>query len=76
MIRVPKDQAHERIEELLDYAARGEEVVIEAEDGSQFTLKATKTARPRPQYGSAKDTPQWMSDDFDEPLEDFEEYMS
>ncbi len=76
MIRAPKNQAREPIEELLDHAARGEDVVIEAEDGSQFTLEATKTARPRPRYGSAKDTPRWMSDDFDEPLEDFQEHMS
>jgi hypothetical protein len=30
--------------------------------------------KPRPQFGSAKGLIK-MSDDFDEPLEDFEEYM-
>jgi len=76
MIRVAKNQVHQRIEELLERAANGEEVVIEGEDGSRFTLTAIETTKKHPQYGSASDMPRWMSEDFDEPPEDFAEYMS
>ncbi len=41
----------------------------------EFTQdKSRSGTKPRPQFGSAKGM-FWMSDDFDSPLEDFEECM-
>lgn len=50
---------------------RGTKVKVSA------TLEAAKTANPRATAGLWKDFPNrfWMSADFDEPLEDFKEYM-
>ena len=76
MVRIRKKKALENMEQLLEQAAQGKKVIIEADDGAQFTLTVTKRAKVRPTYGSARESAGWMSDDFDEPLEDFEEYMS
>lgn len=40
----------------------------------QFTLNADGTPRSQPLFGSASGLV-WMSDDFDEPLADFKDYM-
>ena len=40
----------------------------------QFIPKGVGEALPQPRFGSAKGLV-WMSDDFDEPLEDFKDYM-
>lgn len=68
--------AKDRLEELLAASAGGEEVVIAREDGSTFKLipTATPAKKKRGLVGSAKGQV-WMSDDFDEPLEDFKDYM-
>ncbi|MGH3089197.1 MAG: type II toxin-antitoxin system Phd/YefM family antitoxin [Rubrobacteraceae bacterium] len=57
--------------ELLAEAARGEEVVIEGEDGKTFKLVPSEPKKKRGLVGSGKG---WfvMREDFDEPLEDFE----
>ena len=77
MVRVLKKDALENFAELLEQAARGEEVIIEDENGLHFKLIATKepAPRPKPTFGSARNSVGWMSDDFDEPLDDFAEYM-
>lgn len=77
MTTVTLKEARDHLAELLAEAARGEEVVIESEDGSTFKLIPSESAprKKRGLIGSAKGQI-WMSDDFDEPLEDFEEYMS
>lgn len=82
--------AKDRLEELLTASAKGEEVVIVREDGSTFKLVPEgRSADSPPADLPAADTPAkkkrgligsgkgWftMSADFDEPLEDFEEYM-
>jgi antitoxin (DNA-binding transcriptional repressor) of toxin-antitoxin stability system len=68
--------AKNRLEELLAASAEGEEVVIAREDGSTFQVIPTETPtkKKRGLVGSAKG---WfrMTDDFDEPLEDFKDYM-
>lgn len=81
MIRTTVEDAQERLKELIDAALRGEEVVIttdpmnNAEEHRAVRLYAVESeAQRRPQFGSAKGLI-WMSDDFDEPLEEFEESM-
>lgn len=41
---------------------------------AQFGPKGSGTPEPRPRFGSAKGQG-YMTDDFDEPLEDFKDYM-
>ncbi len=80
MIRTTIDDAQVRLRELIDAALQGEEVVITAADEhGEKTIhlivgQRDETAPKRRQFGSARGLI-WMSDDFDEPLEEFEEYM-
>lgn len=71
MHRVDLKEAEGRLAELIAEAAGGEEVVITRSDGASFRI--TPVARPHPKFGSAKGLIE-MSEDFDDPLEDFEAY--
>jgi prevent-host-death family protein len=67
-------EATQKLPDLIDAALRGEEVII-TKDGSVVKLiPATPIKRYPAKAGSAKGQV-WMSDDFDEPLEEFKEYM-
>lgn len=58
----------------LFYAAQmGEVVVIVDENGREVKLVATKVITEPRSAGSAKGQI-WMSEDFDEPIEDFADY--
>lgn len=57
--------------ELIAEAAHGEEVVITGKDGA--SVKLVPFAEARPKFGSARGLVE-MADDFDAPLEDFEDY--
>lgn len=65
-------EAAQKLPDLIDAALRGEEVII-TKDGSVVKLIPANVVKSR-QPGSAKGQV-WMSDDFDEPLEEFKEYM-
>ncbi|MBA2691048.1 MAG: DUF2281 domain-containing protein [Rubrobacter sp.] len=71
---VKVNEAKHRIAELLAEAAKGGEVVIEAEDGNVFKLVPSERPKKRGFVGSGKGRI-WVSEDFDAPLEDFDEYM-
>ena len=74
MEQVDLKEAQEHLFELVKRAAGGEEVVISEENKPLAKLvSAVPSARKR-QFGSARGLIE-MSDDFDEPLEDFREYM-
>jgi prevent-host-death family protein len=67
-------EAAEQLSDLIDAALRGEEVII-SKDGSVVRLIPANPVKLYPaKAGSAKGMV-WMSDDFDEPLEEFKEYM-
>ena len=74
MEQVALKEAESRLAELIGLAANGEEVVITKEDGSGFKIIPLFDQRPYPKFGSAAGLVE-MSDDFDEPLDDFQEYM-
>ncbi len=74
MQQVALKEAETRLAELIEMAAVGEDVVITRDDGSGFKIIPFPHEKPYPKFGSAKGLIE-MSDDFDEPLEDFEEYM-
>ena len=74
MRKVSLDEAQQRLPELIDEAACGEEVVISRGDGGDFRIvPVLKTERRPRQFGSARGLIH-MSDDFDEPLDDFAPY--
>lgn len=73
MTQVDLQKAKEQFWELIELAASGEEVVISK--GKEPFVKLVSVNKPKKrQFGSAKGLIQ-ISDDFDEPLKDFEEYM-
>ncbi|MEM6614814.1 MAG: type II toxin-antitoxin system Phd/YefM family antitoxin [Cyanobacteria bacterium P01_C01_bin.72] len=60
--------------DLIDAVMRGEEIIITKDNCSVAKIVPATSNKPRPRFGSAKGLIT-MSDDFDEPLEDFKEYM-
>jgi len=74
MQQVNIEEAKTHLPDLIDAAINGEEVVIAKDKQHAVKLVPVPQSRPRPQFGSAKGLIT-MSDDFDEPLKDFEEYM-
>ncbi|WP_348231416.1 type II toxin-antitoxin system Phd/YefM family antitoxin [Funiculus sociatus] len=59
---------------LIEAALRGEEIVIAKDDQPVVKLTPVSPVKRRRQPGSAKGLVT-ISDDFDEPLEDFKDYM-
>ncbi len=74
MHRVNIEEATLNLHDLIDAAVNGEEIVIAKDDQHIVRLVPVTQANSRPQFGSAKGLIT-MTDDFDEPLEDFAEYM-
>ena len=66
-------EAAERLAELIDEVASGEEVVITRDDGAIFKIVPVALMPPLPKFGSAKGQVK-MREDFDEPLDDFQAY--
>ena len=71
MTQLDISQAKSDLSKLLDLAIQGEEIVITQDDKPVAKISPIKRPLKR---GSAKGKV-WMSDDFDQPLEDFKEYM-
>lgn len=71
MTQLDISQAKADLSKLLDLAIKGEEIVITQDN--QPVAKISPIKRPL-KRGSTKGKV-WMSDDFDEPLADFKEYM-
>ena len=74
MQRIDLDKAKTEIARLFQTALAGEEIVITQNDQPVLKLVPVSAAKQRRQSGSAKGLIT-MSDDFDEPLEDFAEYL-
>ncbi|HEV7373806.1 MAG TPA: type II toxin-antitoxin system prevent-host-death family antitoxin [Pyrinomonadaceae bacterium] len=74
MYRIDLEKAKAQISSLLQTALDGEEIVITQNEQPVLKLMPISTVKPRRQSGSAKGLIT-MSDNFDEPLEDFAEYM-
>lgn len=74
MVRVAKEELIAQLDALLERASQGEEVLIQGEGEQVFQLMPVVKKSARPVFGSARGKG-WMSETFDEPLEDFAEYM-
>jgi prevent-host-death family protein len=74
MYQIELEKAKAQIANLLQSALDGEEVVITQNDQPVLKLVPISSNKSRRQSGSAKGL-LTIADDFDEPLEDFAEYM-
>lgn len=66
-------EAKARLSELIDAALAGEEVVIARRNVPLVRLTAVDDAKVQPTFGKLRGKVR-MTDDFDDPLEDFDEY--
>lgn len=73
MHQVSVEEAKVNLHDLVDAAVSGEEVVIARDEEHLVKLVPVPRTNPRPQFGSARGLIT-MSKDFEEPIEEFEEY--
>lgn len=73
MTTVTIEQAHRDLSRLLEDVALGEHVVITRDNIPIAELAPVTQAKPKPLFGSAKGLVK-MAEDFDSPLEDFQDY--
>jgi antitoxin (DNA-binding transcriptional repressor) of toxin-antitoxin stability system len=62
-----------QLPDLIESVIKGEEIVFTQNDLPVAKLVAVKQEKPRPQFGSAKGL-FTLAENFDAPLEDFDEY--
>jgi len=74
MYQIELDKARKQLESIVQTALDGEEVVITQNDEAVLKLVPVVQSKARRKAGSAKGLVS-MAEDFDEPLEDFKEYM-
>jgi prevent-host-death family protein len=74
MHKVTIDEAKVQLPDLIKEAIYGEDVIITKENIPVVKLIPVPREIPKPQFGNAKGLIT-ISEDFDEPLEDFRDYM-
>jgi antitoxin (DNA-binding transcriptional repressor) of toxin-antitoxin stability system len=74
MYSIALKEAQSQLEALTAKVVTGEEVIITDDKGMIFQLIQVKPKKFKPKFGSAKGLIS-MTDDFDEPLDDFKDYM-
>jgi prevent-host-death family protein len=68
-------EAKTQLSKLIEAALRGEEVVIARANKPVVRLEPVAEQQPKRRIGGLKGVVKYMADDFDAPLEDFEDYM-
>ncbi|MBD2255490.1 type II toxin-antitoxin system Phd/YefM family antitoxin [Nostoc parmelioides] len=74
MTHITLAEASQHLPDLIEAAFGGEEIIIIKDNHQAVKLTPILPPKRRPGFGSAKGLIT-ISDDFDEPLEDFKEYM-
>lgn len=74
MTQITLDEASQNLSDLIEAALGGEEIIIVKDNQPVVKLTPVLPVKRRRQPGSAKGLIT-IADDFDEPLEDFQEYM-
>ena len=69
------EYAKSSLNELLSDAHKGKTILIAAENGRTVKLVPTPIRAKKPRKAGSARGQVWMSDDFDDPLEDFANYM-
>jgi prevent-host-death family protein len=72
--KIDAQEINKQIYNLIETVGKGEEIVITKDNEPVAKIIPFKKNKPKPQFGSAKGMIT-MSEDFDEPLEDFNEHM-
>ena len=75
MTTVTIQEAQAKLPEIIDHLHPGEEITITDHGVPLAQVKKTERKSWPSQAGTAKDQILWIAPDFDEPLEDFKEYM-
>lgn len=73
MVQVTAEEAQGHLADLIAKAMKGETVVITQDGHQTVQLVPVVHLEPRPQFGSARGLIT-IADDFDEPMEEFDEY--
>ena len=68
-------KAKTQLSKLIEKVLRGEEVIIARRDKPVVRLEPVRQGGGQSGFGSMKDLIEYMAPDFDEPLEDFKDYM-
>lgn len=68
------EDAQNQLQKLIASALRGEKVIIKVDGSEEVQLVPSKKSRKPRKPGSAEGLIK-MSEDFDDPLDDFKEYM-
>ena len=74
MQQITLDEASQHLSDLIEAALNGEEIIIIKDNQPVVRLTPVSPVKRRRKPGSAKGLIT-ISDDFDEPLEDFQDYM-
>lgn len=75
-LSIPVEKAQTMLKELIEKLAPGEEVTLTENQVPVAKLVGERSARsPRPAPGLGKGSILFMAPDFDEPMEEFQEYM-
>ncbi|NIA30812.1 MAG: type II toxin-antitoxin system prevent-host-death family antitoxin [Actinobacteria bacterium] len=74
MLQVNIHEAKTNLSKLIQKVVDGEEVIIAKNNHPIVKLTLVNESKPKRRLGTAKGKIK-ISDDFDEPLEDFKEYM-
>lgn len=74
MTQITLAEAALQLTDLIEAALGGEEIIIIKDNQQAVKLTPVLPVKRRPTFGSAKGLVT-IADDFDEPLEDFKEYM-
>ena len=73
---VTVEEAQSKLKQLIDSLAPGEEIVITENQQAVAKLVGERPSEPaRPAPGLGKGSIVYMAPDFDEPLEEFKEYL-
>jgi prevent-host-death family protein len=75
-IMISVQEAQAKLKELIENLAPGEEVILTENQRPVAKLIGERPARPpRPAPGMGKGSILYMAPDFDDPMEEFQEYM-
>lgn len=74
MLQLNLNEAQNQLPELLKAVSEGQQVIIQNNEGQDFQLISIPPTVKHPQYGSAKGIVK-MLDNFDDPIEEFENYV-
>lgn len=75
MTQVTIHEAKTHLSKLIQMVLDGEEVIIAKRDKPLVKLVVIEEEKPQRRLGGAADMILYIADDFDEPLEEFAEYM-